>query len=386
MKYKKKINLCIVSSTRADFGIMSDLIIKIQKDKFFNLNFIVTGSHLEEKYGETIKEIKKKKINISKKIKILSKKNDKLSILNNSSSIIHKFSEYLKKSYPNLIILLGDRYETFCIAFSAYILGIPILHLYGGEITNNSLDDSLRHSITKLAHFHAVSNSNSNKRVNQLGEEKEKIITIGSLSLDNLNNFRFISKKKIEKILNIKLSKNIIIFTLHPETNNLKNLNAQINSCLQGLNKFNNVSIIMTLPNDDISSDYIINKIKMFSRKRKNIFFYKSLGRELYLSLLKIADVIVGNSSSGIIEAPSLNTYTINLGDRQKGRDQAKGIINLKFDKKLIQKNIKLVLNKKKKNFFNPYYKKNALNNLIKFIKNINFKNIKIKKFTDYKK
>ena len=147
--YNKK-KICIVSSTRADFGILSQFIKELHKEKSINLKFIVTGSHLEKKFGFTLKEIKKEKILVSKKIKVLSKKNDSLSLLHNSSKIISKFSKEFKKINPDLIILLGDRYETFCIAYCAYLLRIPIAHLYGGELTRNSLDDSMRHSITKL--------------------------------------------------------------------------------------------------------------------------------------------------------------------------------------------------------------------------------------------
>ena len=207
MKKFKTRKICIVSSTRADFGILSEVIKSLQKEKSFDTKLLLTGSHLEDKYGLTFHEALKKNFKIFKKIKILSKKNDSLSLLKNSEKILNKFSKELKKLSPNLIILLGDRYEIFCIAYCAFILGVPIAHLYGGELTQNSLDDSMRHSITKLSHFHFVSNNRYLRRVIQLGENKKNIFNIGSVSLDKIDRFKFLNKDEIEKKLKINFKK-----------------------------------------------------------------------------------------------------------------------------------------------------------------------------------
>ena len=383
--FKKKNTICIVSSTRADFGILSKFVRNFQRDKSINVKFIVTGSHLEKKYGSTLKEILEEKIKIFKKIKILSNKNDKKSLLNNSSKVITRFSKELYKMSPNLIILLGDRYEIFCIAYCAFILGIPIAHLYGGELTENSLDDSLRHSITKLSNFHFVSTKEYKNRILQLGEDKKNVFHVGSFSVENIRKAEFLSKKTLEKKFKIKLEKKIILCTIHPETNNLANSEKQISASLDLLKKIKHASIIFTMPNDDLGSDFITKKISKMCRDYKNFYLFKSLGQKVYFSFLKQADIILGNSSSGIIEAPSVGTYTINLGRRQSGRVRAKNTYDLDFGRYKILNKIKFIFKKNKKFFYNPYYKSNSIKNTIKIIKKINLNKIKPKKFIDLK-
>ena len=383
-KFSRK-KICLISSTRADFGIMSKFIETIQKDKSLNFKLIVTGSHLEKKYGSTIKEIKDEKIRIFKKIKILNGKTDKISLLKNSSNILLKFSKELKKLSPNLIILLGDRYEIFCIAYCAFILGIPIGHFYGGEVTENSLDDSLRHSITKLSNFHFASTKKYKRRILQLGEDKSSVFHIGSLSLDNYKKFNFLKKKELEKKLNISLKKKLILCTLHPETNNFINFDKKVSECLNSLKKIEDVSIIFTSPNDDLGTDMIIKKIKNFCKTKKNCFFFKSLGRKMYLSFLKEANIVLGNSSSGIIETPSIGTFAINLGKRQTGRIKAKNDFDIKFKTKDIYEKINYILKRKKQKFYNPYYKFNSVKCAISIIKKLDLNLIKPKKFSDIK-
>ncbi len=383
-KFSRK-KICFISSTRADFGIMSKFIETLQKDKSLDFKLIVTGSHLKKKYGSTFKEIKNEKIKIYKKIKILNGKNDKISLLKNSSKILLKFSKELKKLSPNLIILLGDRYEIFCVAYCAFILGIPIGHFYGGEVTENSLDDSLRHSITKLSNFHFVSTRKYKQRIIQLGEEKRNVFHIGSLSLDNFRKFNFIKKTELEKKLNINIKKKLILCTLHPETNNLIQFDKKVSECFKSLKKIKGTTIIFTNPNDDLGTDTIIKQIKEFCKTKKDCYFFKSLGRKMYLSFLKEANIVIGNSSSGIIETPSTGTFTINLGKRQTGRVRAKNVFDVKFKTKDINKKINHILNMKKQNFHNPYYKLNSMKHTISIIKKLNLSFSKQKKFFDIK-
>ena len=383
MKKFKRRKICIVSSTRADFGILCGIIKSLQNEKKFDTKLILTGSHLEKKYGSTILEVAKQKIKVYKKIKILSKKNDSLSLLKNSEKIVNRFSSQLKKLSPELVIILGDRYEIFCIAYCAFILGIPIAHLYGGELTQNSLDDSMRHSITKLSKFHFVSTKKYLNRVVQLGEDKKNIFNIGSISLDKLNEINFLSKIEVEKKLKISLEKKIIVCTIHPETNNLKNIDQQIFTFLESLRDIKETSIIFTMPNDDIGSDLIVEKIKKFCKSKKNAFYFKSLGKELYFALIRISNLVIGNSSSGIIETPSLGTYSINLGLRQYGRIQSNSTFNVNYNKKNIKDKINKVLKMKKKSIKNPYYKSDSIQNFISILKKLNFRSAQQKKFID---
>ena len=320
---------------------------------------------------------------IFKKIKILSQRNDSLSLIKNSEKILNKFSKELKKLSPNLIILLGDRYEIFCIAYCAFILGIPIAHLYGGELTQNSLDDSMRHSITKLSDFHFVSTNRYFRRVSQLGEDKKNIFNIGSVSLDKIHKFKFLNKKEIEKKLIINFKKKIIICTVHPETNNLKNINKQISILFNSLKKIKSTSIVFTMPNDDLGSDLISAKIKKFCISYKNAFYFKSLGKDIYFSLVKISNLVIGNSSSGIIESPSLGTYSINLGLRQLGRVQSKSTFNINYETNKIEKTISKILKLKKRKIQNPYFKSNSVGKFISILKKLDFTSNQQKKFID---
>ena len=383
MKKFKKRKICIVSSTRADLGILSGAIKTLQKEKSFDTKLFLTGSHLEDKYGLTFHEASKKKIRIFKKVKILSKRNDSLSLLKNSEKILNKFSKEFKKLSPNLIILLGDRYEIFCIAYCAFILGIPIAHLYGGELTQNSLDDSMRHSITKLSDFHFVSTNKYLRRVIQLGEDKKNIFNIGSVSLDEINKFKFLNKREIEKKLKINFKRRIIICTMHPETNNLKNINKQISILFNSLKNIQSTSIVFTMPNDDLGSDLIRTKIKKFCITNKNAFYFKSLGKDAYFSLVKISNLVIGNSSSGIIETPSLGTYSINLGLRQLGRIQSNGTFNINYETKKIKNAINKILKLKKRKIHNPYFKSNSVEKFISILKKLDFNSNQQKKFID---
>ena len=383
MKKFKRRKICIVSSTRADFGILSGVIKSLQKEKSFDTKLFLTGSHLEDKYGLTFHEASKKNFKIFKKVRILSKRNDSLSLLKNSEKILNKFAKELKKLSPNLIILLGDRYEIFCIAYCAFILGVPIAHLYGGELTQNSLDDSMRHAITKLSDFHFVSTNRYFKRVIQLGEDKKNIFNIGSVSLDEIDKFKFLNKKEIEKKLRVNFKKRIIICTMHPETNNLKNINKQVSILLNSLKKIQSTSVVFTMPNDDLGSDLIRAKIKKFCISNKNAFYFKSLGKDIYFSLIKISNLVLGNSSSGIIESPSLGTYSINLGLRQLGRTQSKSIFNINYEKKKIEEAIYKIFKLKKKKIHNPYFKRNSVRKFISILKKLDFNSIQQKKFID---
>lgn len=383
MKKFKRRKICIVSSTRADLGILSEVIKSLQKDKSFDTKLLLTGSHLEEKYGSTFQEALKKNFKIFKKVKILSKGNDCLSLLKNSEKILNKFPKELKKLSPNLIILLGDRYEIFCIAYCAFILGIPIAHLYGGELTQNSLDDCMRHSITKLSDFHFVSTNKYLRRVIQLGEEKKNIFNIGSVSLDKIDKFKFLKKKEIEKKLKINFENKIIVCTMHPETNNLNNINKQISILLHSLKNIQSTSIVFTMPNDDLGSDLIRAKIKKFCTSNKNAFYFKSLGKDVYFSLVKISNLVMGNSSSGIIESPSLGTYSINLGLRQLGRIQSMSTFNINYETKKIERAINKIFKLKKRKIQNPYYKSNSVGKFISILKKLDFTSNQQKKFID---
>lgn len=378
---KKKINILAITSTRADFGILSNLLKKINNDKFINFNLIVTGSHTSKKFGNSYSEIPKNLKLIKVNFNFL--KYDQQNIADNSAIIIKKTSKIIRNKKPDLFLILGDRYEIFCAAYSALINYLPIAHIHGGELTQNSLDDALRHGISKMSNIHFVSHKKYKNRLIQLGENKKNIFCFGGLGAENIKKLNVVDKKKLEKIYNIKFKRRNILVTYHPETikhtNNLQKFKILIKACY----KLEKINFIFTYPNFDHGSRDIINLLKK-QKNKKNITVIKTFGHQNYLSLLKHCDLMIGNSSSGILEAPSLRKFAINIGDRQTGREFSNNVINCKMNMAEIIKKINHAYVIKNNNRIkNIYYKKDCANKILKTLKNINYNKIYPKKFVD---
>lgn len=362
----------IVTSNRADYGLMSNLIYLLKKEKTIIFKLIVTGSHLEKKYGYTINEILADKINPDHIVKIPLKTINPIKNIESITNYMKNFSKFFHKQKPDLLILLGDRYEIFSISVSAFIHKIPIMHLYGGESTFGVFDDFFRYSISKTAKYHLVSNKLYAKKLESLGKNKKNIFTIGSLGCENIKQMNFEHPNKIEKRFNFKFLKKNILVSFHPETLSKDYGLKGLNILLASLSRLKDTMIIFTGTNPDILNQKILKQIKKFVLNNHNSKLIYSMGKKGYLSCLKHCNLLIGNSSSGIIEAPSLNTPSINLGNRQEGRIFAKSVSNIKFNKKLIDKQIdKILYYKKRKKVINPYYKKNTANEIIKIIKKI---------------
>lgn len=380
--------ILIFTSSRADYGLFHRLIKKLKKK--FQIKLVVSGSHLSKKHGETIKEINDTKIKIFKKIKWSKFEDSHLNIVNNFSETLKKFSMIIKNYKFDLIILLGDRFETLSVAIAAHLFRIPIAHIHGGELTSGSIDDAMRHSITKLSSLHFVSHKEYKKRVIQLGENPNNVFVVGSLGAENIDQTKFLSKNNLEKLLKLKfLDKNILI-NFHPETSQLKSEKKQIKEILISLSKFKEINKIFTMPGIDKGNKFISGEISKFVKKNKNSYSFKSLGYKKYFSLMNNVDLMLGNSSSGLLEMPSFKKITINLGIRQSGRLQANSIINLNISSKEIIKTIRNFYqgkyNLKLKKSKNIYYNKNTSDKIIKILNRINFKNLNHKKFYDINK
>jgi len=376
--------LLISTVSRSDFGILSTLINTLKKNKKFNVKTFVTGEHYSKKMGNTFQEILNKKIKINTKIKLGEYASEPISVLKKSSEIILKFSNYLKKNKPDLLIVLGDKYETFIISYCAFIYRIPIAHIHGGEKTIGSLDDTFRHQISKMSNLHFAEREIYKKRLVQLGENPKDIIVSGSLARESLNKNYFHEKQKIEKKFKIKFFNKNIIFTYHPETGSKIN-KKKINEIFSIIEKNPNIKFIITAPNLDIGSDYlrlIINN----KRKFKNVNYVKSFGQDYYFSVLRIVDGIIGNSSSGLIEAPALRKFSINIGIRQIGRFSEKSVINCNDNLKDIQKSLKFAYSKKFKKVLKNFKIKDtfkASQKISRFISNFNYKKYRYKIFND---
>ena len=282
-----------------------------------------------------------------KKIKIANRNTNSRSIALLFSDFVSKFTNALCELRPNIFVVFGDRYEMFAAAISAYILRIPIVHIAGGEKTAGSIDDGFRHSISKLSNLHFPITAIYRKRLIQLGENPKSIFNFGSLNLVKIKNNHYLSKIELEKKLNIKFYEKNLIITYHPDTidNNksLKNLSILLNS-LMNLKK---TGIIITAPNNDLNGNAMTNYIKKFIGRHnlKNFLFFKSLGSQIYLSLLKIVDGVVGNSSSGLSEVPFFGIGTVNIGDRQQGRVMELSVVNCQVSKKEIIKSVNKIIN-----------------------------------------
>lgn len=380
-----KMNILIVTSTRADFSLLKNLYKKLNAS--YTTKMLVTGTHLSKAYGYTIKEIKKSKINIYNTINWKSFSDNEINISRNFSKTLEQITAIFKKDKFDLLILLGDRYEILAAAISAHLSRVPIAHLHGGEVTGGVIDDAFRHSITKLSQIHFVANDTYKKRVIQLGEAPERVHNVGALGVENIKKKNFLKKNALEKKLGIFFLKRVIVINFHPETLKPNFAKLQIDILLSSLEKLKDTSLIFTMSGMDVESDVIKKSIKNFIKKNKNAHFYKSLGYELFFSLLSHIDFMIGNSSSGIFEMPYFNKITINLGDRQKGRVKAKSVVNVEITKSAITNSINNFYDGKYnsllKNLKKPFGKGETTNKIVGIIKKTNFNDILIKKFND---
>lgn len=380
--------IIVITGSRAEYGLLKNLLRKLKKIRIFKTKLIVTGSHLSKRHGYTIQEIINDKINIDYKIDMKINNDSENDITNSISIIFKKISPIYFKEKPNLIILLGDRYELLAPAFAALIYRIPIAHIHGGEVTNGAYDDAIRHSISKMSNLHFVSNLTYKKRLIQLGEAKKDIYIIGGMGVDAIKNIDLLKKKEIEKKMNIKFRKKNLIVTMHPETKSYGLNKVYITNLLKVLSRLKDTTIIFTCANADNDNLIINQEIKKFTYKNLNSYFFYSLGQKNYYSCLKYVDAIIGNSSSGILEVPTFKIPTINIGNRQEGRIMAKSVINVDYKEKNISRSIKRIYSKNFKKIIktskNPYGDGGATDKMIKILSKIKRYTVK-KTFRDIK-
>tara|TARA_X000000368_G_scaffold162323_1_gene127979 strand:+ start:7543 stop:8691 length:1149 start_codon:yes stop_codon:yes gene_type:complete len=378
---KKKRKVCVVSSSRADYNHLYTLMSNLKVSSNFTLQLIVTGMHLLPQYGSTYKEILADGFTIDGKIKSNQKDTKKSSILDSIGNQLQNCANILNKLKSDMIILLGDRYDVLPIAIACHICRIPLVHIHGGEVTHGVIDDSIRHMITKMADLHLVADKNFKRRVIQLGENPKKIFNIGSLGVDAIKEIKFQTRKKLYQLYRIPNKKDYIIISLHPETTNNNN-KLLITNLLKALEHNPQYFYIFTYPNSDSDSDTILKSIKSFIKRNNSSTLIKSAGRTDYLSLVKYSYALIGNSSSGLVEAPALNIPSINIGNRQAGRPVATSVLSCDGTIKQISKalrNIYMI----KKNKTVSYKGKNKIKTILKILQTINLSDIKSKKFYD---
>lgn len=382
---KKKV--CIITATRAEYGSLYWVMKEIIKFDSLQLQLIVTGTHLSSEFGLTYKEIKKD-FHIDKKIEIILSSDTAIGISKSMGLAQISFSEAFDDLNSDVVVILGDRFEMLSVANTAMIMGLPIIHLCGGEKSEGAFDESIRHAITKLSHIHCVTTDEYKNRVIQLGENPSRVFNVGGLGIDNIKRLKLLNKEEFEKSINFKLNKKNLLVTLHPVTLLKANAEMQCQELLEALDSLEDTNIIFTKANADMEGRKINKLIEEYvNNKKSNCILFDSLGQVRYLSALQYVDAVVGNSSSGFAEVPSFKIGTINIGNRQKGRIQAQSVINCSEDKTSIKKALKTlysdVFQEVLKTTVNPYGEGGASQKIATIINNLDLNNLTIKEFFD---
>ena len=367
--------ICVVTGTRAEYGLMSSLIRLINDSDKTQLQLIATNMHLSPRFGNTYQEIEADGIKIDKKVPIIddSAPDTAVETLYSMSRALSGFAEAYAELKPDLIVVLGDRYEILAAATAALIERIPVAHLHGGEITEGAYDDAIRHSITKMSHLHFTSTEEYRKRVIQLGEQPERAFNVGALGVENIKKLPLMSKEEIEKEIDFKIDGNTILVTYHPVTLGNRTAKEDIDDFIAALEERKDLRVIFTMPNSDTGGQFIVDAINGFvNRNAERTKAYKSLGVLRYLSVMKQVAAVVGNSSSGLLEVPSFGIPTLNIGDRQNGRIAAESVYNCAPDKESVMSGLNKVLSKEFRELAyvvrNPYEKANTAEEIFKVI------------------
>lgn len=352
--------ICIVTGTRAEYGLLKPIIEKVKENSNLELQLVVTGAHLSSEFGETYREIEEDGYPIVNKIEMLMSSDTAVGITKSMGIALLGFSECFEVNKPDMIVILGDRYEMLAVAEAAMIAGIPIAHIGGGEITEGAYDDAIRHSITKMSQLHFTSTKEYRNRVIQMGEQPDRVYHVGALGVENIKQVPLLSKADLQESLGFLLDTDTIMVTYHPVTLEELPSEVQFQNLLDAFGTFQNLKVIFTKANAD-TDGRIINKMidEYVEKNQDRCIAFSSLGQVRYLSALQFCKAVVGNSSSGIIEAPSFGIPTVDIGDRQRGRLAAQTVIHCDCEvadiEKALQKALSQEFVKEIEKYSNPY-------------------------------
>ena len=384
----RKRKICVVTGTRAEYGLLYWLMKEINVDNALVLQVVVTGMHLSEEFGNTYQQIEKDGFTIDKKVDISLTSDTELAISKSMGLGIIGFADVFNKLQPDLIVVLGDRFEIFSAVSAALIAKIPVAHLHGGEVTEGVIDESIRHSITKMSHLHFAATDEYRNRIIQLGEQPDKVFHVGGLGIDNINKLKLLSKADFENTINFELGEKNILITFHPVTLEKSTSGMQFQALLDSISELKNTKIIFTKANADTDGRVINTMIDDYVTKHDNTIAFTSMGQLNYLSALQFIDAVVGNSSSGLIEAPSFKIGTIDIGDRQKGRIKTDSVISCLPKKRNIDSAFNKMYSEEFQNTLdkveNAYGKGGASKEIVNIIKSVNLHNIIKKPFHDF--
>lgn len=383
-----RMKICVVTGTRAEFGLLEPLIQLINDSSEFILQLIVTGSHLSKEFGDTYRQIEKGGYLIDSKVDILLSSDSDSAISKSMGLAMISFADVFSRLNPNLLIVLGDRFEILSVVSSALIFKIPIAHIHGGELTEGAYDNSIRHAITKMSHFHFCSTDIYRNRIIQMGEIPSSVFNVGAIGIDSIVNKELLSCEELSKQISFDLSSPYYLFTFHPETLSTSSAKEQIENILTALDSLKDKKIIFTYANADKDGRVINELLEQYVLRNSNqSIVFKSMGQLRYLSAMKYCHCVVGNSSSGVLEAPSFRCPTLNIGNRQKGRIMAQTVEQSDFEIKNIisvLKNIdENINNRKYNNVVSPYGCGTSAKQIFKTISSIKFPVNMVKPFYD---
>lgn len=379
--------ICVVTGSRADYGLLRLVMQGIKDDPELSLQVVVTGMHLSTTFGLTFKEIEADGFKIDCKVPTLANSDSPEGIAKSIANGIEGFADAFARLKPDLVVVLGDRFEIFAAASAALVSRLPIAHLHGGEVTAGAFDEAFRHSITKMSHLHFVATEEYRNRVIQLGENPNSVFLVGGLGVDVLKNMTLLSKAELEDSLQLEFRARSLLITFHPVTLENETSELQTRALLLALSKLKDTTLIFTMPNADNGSQIIIKLIQEFVKENGDAFAFISLGQQRYLSCVAHVDGVVGNSSSGLTEVPSFKKGTINIGSRQAGRIQASSVINCLPEEREIGRALESLFSNDfqsaLKDVINPYGQGGASIKIVNVLKGSNLDGIIQKAFYD---
>lgn len=366
--------ICVITGSRAEYGLLSGLMKQIDESEDLKLQIIATNMHLSPEFGLTYKEIEKDGFVIDKRVEMLLSSDTSNATAKSVGLGMIGFADAYEDLRPDLIVVLGDRYEILAAVSTALFFKIPVAHLHGGEITEGAYDDAIRHAITKMSHLHFTSTEEYRKRVIQLGESPDRVFNVGAIGVENIKRGSFLSKEELENSLDFKLGDKSLLVTFHPVTLETCTAREQCDNLLEVLARHPEYRILFTLPNSDTDGRVIIDCIKDFVAKNEDrAIAFKSLGKLRYLSVLKYVSAAIGNSSSGILEVPSFGIPTLDIGDRQKGRLAAKSVVHCGTSTEEIEQGFRLIFSEAiqsaSKLRSNPYEKEGTTDMIVSQLK-----------------
>ncbi len=379
--------ICVVTGSRAEYGLLRWVMEDIKQSRKLQLQVIATGTHLSPEFGNTYRDIEADQFNIDRKLEILVSSDTPNGVTKSMGLAMISFADALKELNPDIVLVLGDRYEIFCAVSAAMVACIPIAHLHGGEVTEGAIDESIRHSITKMSHLHFTATETYRNRVIQLGEQPNNVFHVGSLGIDSLLKLKFLSLNALQDSLGFTLGEKNLLITFHPVTRDKDSSIQQMRELLSALSMLTDTQLIFTMPNADACGRTLTQMVDDFVENNLNAYAFSSLGQLRYLSCVKHVDGVVGNSSSGIIEVPTLNKGTVNIGDRQRGRVKAESVIDCEPNRQSIYQAIQILYSEqfrqKLNNLDNPYGIGGASHNITQILENLPLEMSVRKRFHD---